>query len=253
MIHNNSFTDANSWDGGTTNPQGLSANGLPSPASIGLPAVASSFASNFLNAYGNLVGAESSITRNINYAVNPGGLTGSLIAQGNQVTRHFKSNELEYYAQDSWRMTDKLTLTFGLHHTILQVPYDTNGQSAAPTIDTDAFFKQRQISASQGIVYEPNLQFAPNGPVYGRPGYWAKQKDNIAPRFSMAYALNSKTSIRGAFGVYYDHFGQGIINAFNASGSFGLASKITSPLGTLGAEQAPAAFVNRTYVAESPC
>jgi hypothetical protein len=241
LIHNNSKTDANSWDSGTTNPQGLSTNGLPSPAQLGAayPAVASSFASSYLNAYGNLVGAESSLTRNINYGVNPGGNTGSLLAQGAFVQRYFKSNEFEYYGQDSWRPTDKLTVTFGLRHTLLQVPYDTTGQSAAPTIDTDTFFKQRQIMASQGTVYEPTLLFAPNGPVYGRPGYWSKQKTNIAPRIAVAYAINEKTVLRGGFGVYYDHFGQGIINAFNQSGSFGLASKITSPLGQLGPEQAP--------------
>ncbi len=242
LIHNNSSTDANSYDVGSTNPQGLSTNGLPDPNAIlgaSFPKVASSFSSNFLNAYGNLVGAQSSLTRNINYLVNPGGTTGSLLAQGAFVNRHFKSNELEYYVQDSWRPTARLTLMLGIHHTILQVPYDTTGQSAAPTIDTDAFFKQRQIAASTGTVYEPNLSFSPNGPVYGRPGYWAKQKGNFAPRFSVAYALDNKTSIRAGFGLYYDHFGQGIINAFNASGSFGLASKITSPLGSLGPEQAP--------------
>ena len=247
LIHNNSSTDANSWDAGTTNPQGLSNNGLPSPAQLGgsYAAVASSFASNYLNAYGNLIGAESSLTRNINYRVNPGGNTGSLIPQGGSVVRHFTSTELEYYAQDSWRPTEKLTLTFGIHHTLLQVPYDTTGQSAAPTIDTDYFFKQREIAASQGVVYEPTLSFAPNGPVYGRPGYWSKQKGNVAPRFAIAYAINSKTSLRAGWGLYYDHFGQGIINAFNQSGSFGLASKITSPLGALGPEQAPR-FVSRT-------
>ena len=245
LIHNNSSTDANSWDSGTTNPQGLSTNGLPSPTVLGLPAVGSSFASNYLNAYGNLVGAQSSLTRNINYKVNPGGNTGSLLTQGAAVNRHFRSNEFEYYVQDSWRATPKLTLTFGVHHTLLGVPYDTTGQSAAPTIDTDAFFKQRQIAASQGVVYEPTLYFAPNGPVYGKPGYWNEQKGNVAPRFSFAYGITSKTSIRGSYGLYYDHFGQGIVNAFNASGSFGLASKITSPLGTLGPEQAPR-FTSRT-------
>ena len=253
LIHNNSSTDANSWDSGTTNPQGLSSGSVPSPMQLGTayPAVASSFASNYLNAYGNLIGAESSLTRNVNYFVNPGGATGSLLAQGAFVVRHFKSNEFEYYAQDSWRPTDKLTLTFGLRHVLLQVPYDTTGQSAAPTIDTDAFFKQRAISASQGAVYEPTLYFAPNGPVYGRPGYWSKQKTNIAPRFAVAYAINDKTALRGGFGVYYDHFGQGIINAFNQSGSFGLASKITSPLGQLGPEQAPR-FTDRKALPNLP-
>ncbi len=245
MIHNNSSTDANSYDIGNTNPQGLSTSGLPNPSSLGLPAYASSFASNYLNAYGNLVGAESSLTRNINYQVNAGGNTGSLLPQGAFVNRHFVSNEYEYFVQDSWRPTAKLTLTAGIHHTILQVPYDSNGQSAAPTVDTDAFFKQRATSASQGAVYEPTLLFAPNGPVYGRPGYWSKQKGNVAPRLSFAYAFDSKTSIRGSWGLYFDHFGQGIINAFNQSGSFGLASKITSPLGQLGPEVAPR-FVSRT-------
>jgi hypothetical protein len=183
--------------------------------------------------------------------VNPGGNTGTLLAQGAPVIRRFKSNELEYFIQDSWRPTDKLTLTFGIHHSILQVPYDTNGQSAAPTIDTDAFFKTRQIDASQGIVYEPTLSFAPNGPIYGRPGYWSKQKGNVAPRVAFAYAVDSKTSIRGGWGIYYDHFGQGIINAFNQSGSFGLASKITSPLGQLGPEQAPR-FTSRTALPNLP-
>lgn len=251
LIHNNSSTDANSWDSGTTNPQGLSSGSLPSPTVVGDPAVASSFKSNYLNAFGNIIGAESSLTRNINYRVNSDGNTGSLLTQGAPVVRNFASSEYEYYLQDSWKPTDKLTLTFGIHHTILQVPYDTNGQSAAPTIDTDAFFKQRQAAADLGQVYEPTLYFAPNGPVHGRPGYWSKQKTNIAPRFAIAYALDNKTSIRAGWGMYYDHFGQGIVNAFNQSGSFGLASKITSPLGQLGPEQAPR-FTGRTDLPDLP-
>ncbi|HEX4037573.1 MAG TPA: carboxypeptidase-like regulatory domain-containing protein [Acidobacteriaceae bacterium] len=251
LIHVNSSTDANSWDAGSTNPQGLNSGSLPSPAVVGEPAVASSFKSNYLNAFGNIIGAESSLTRNINYEVNSGGNTGSLLSQGNFVTRHFINNELEYYLQDSWRPTEKLAITFGIRHTILQVPYEANGQSAAPTIDTDTFFKERQTAAAQGQVYEPTLYFAPNGPVYGRAGYWSKQKANIAPRLAIAYALNSKTSIRTAWGMYYDHFGQGIINAFNQSGSFGLASKITSPLGQLGPEQAPR-FTGRTALPNLP-
>lgn len=250
LIHNNSATDANSWDSGSTNPQGLTTNGLPSPAALGLPAVASSFASSYLNAYGNLIGAESSLTRNINYHVDSLS-SGSLLPQGARVQRHFIANEIEYYGQDSWRPTDRLTLTFGLRQTILQTPYDSTGQSAAPTIDTDAFFKQRQIAASQGQVYEPTLLFAPNGPVYGKAGYWPNQYGNVAPRLAFAYAVTPKTSIRGGWGLYYDHFGQGIVNAFNQSGSFGLASKITSPLGQLSPEQAPR-FTSRNTLPNLP-
>ncbi len=251
LIHNNSSTDSNSWDSGTTNPQGLNSGSLPSPTVVGDPAVASSFKSNYLNAFGNIIGAESSLTRNINYHVNADGNTGTLLTQGAPVVRSFASNEYEYFLQDSWKPTDKLTVTFGVRHVMLQVPFDTNGQSAAPTIDTDAFFKQRQAAANMGEVYEPTLYFAPNGPKHDRPGYWSKQKLNFAPRVAVAYALDSKTSIRAGWGLYFDHFGQGIVNAFNQSGSFGLASKITSPLGQLGPEQAPR-FTGRTDLPDLP-
>ncbi len=253
LIHNNSFTDANSYNTGSTNPQGLSTLNLPSPATLGpsYPAVPTSFASNYLNAYGNLVGAQSSLTQNVNYAVNPGGATGTLLPVGAIIPRYFINNEFEYFAQDSWRASSKLTVTFGLRHSILQVPYESRGQSAAPTLDTHAFFQQRANAAALGQVYEPLISFAPNGPLYGKPGYWAKQKANIAPRVAFAYALNSKTSLRAGAGEYFDHFGQGVINGFNQKGSFGLASSIPSRLGTLTSENAPR-FTSRTALPNIP-
>jgi hypothetical protein len=252
LIHNNSQTNANSFNSGNTNPLGLSSKGLPDPSTLpGYTPVSGSFSTPYLEAYANLVGTTPVLSQNINYAVDPGGNTGSLIPQGNYITRNFIANEFEIYAQDSWRATPKLTITYGLRYTNLQVPYDKNGQSAAPTIDTHAFFQQRGIAANTGQVYEPALAFAPNGPVYGRPGYWTKQKDNFAPRFAIAYAIDSKTVIRAGAGMYYDHFGQGIINAFNASGSFGLASKLSSALGSLTTETSPR-FVNRTTLPNLP-
>jgi hypothetical protein len=44
--------------------------------------------------------------------------------------------------------------------------------------------------------------------------------------------------------MYYDHFGQGVVNAFNSYGSFGLASQLSSPLGALTTENSPR-FVSR--------
>jgi len=138
-----------------------------------------------------------------------------------------------------------------LRYSNAQVPYDKNGQSAAPTVDTHAFFQQRAIAAAAGQVYEPALAFAPNGPVYGRPGYWNRQNTDFAPRVAIAYALDSNTSIRAGAGMYYDHFGQGIVNAFNSYGSFGLASQISCALGTLTTETSPR-FINRTTLPSLP-
>ena len=86
-------------------------------------------------------------------------------------------------------------------------------------------FQQRAIAAAAGQVYEPAIAFAPNGPVYGRPGYWAKQKTNFAPRSCHRLRAGQQDVYSSRRGMYYDHFGQGIVNAFNSYGSFGLASQ----------------------------
>ena len=38
-----------------------------------------------------------------------------------------------------------------------------------------------------------------------------------------------KTSIRGGFGVYYDHFGEGVVNTFDREGSLGLTTLLENP------------------------
>ena len=136
-------------------------------------------------------------------------------------------------------MMPNLTITFGIRHTILQTPYETSGQQVAPTIDTHTWFYQRQIAASQGQVDEPDLTFTPTGKTYGKPAYWPKSKNNIAPRFAFAYSPDTKTSIRGGFGLYYDHYGQGLVNTFDQNGSFGVSSSLTNPAGAYRVETSP--------------
>ncbi len=227
LIHQNRSTDANSFSEGDTDPYWVGGT-PPDPAAIGLDGVASSFSTSYLFAYSNLVGNVPLVTNNYNYAVSSA-TAGTLLPEGAFVNRHFKANEFEYYLQDSWRVTPKLTLTYGIRHTILETPWETNGQQVAPTIDTHAWFTQREVSATQGQIYEPDLSFAPSGAYYGKPGFWPKSKNNVAPRVALAYSPDSKTSVRAGAGIYYDHFGEGLVNQFDQRGSFGLSSQIQNP------------------------
>ena len=231
-IVNNRGSDANSYSSASTNPYWM--NDYPNaPADLG-----GGFANSYEIAYDTLVGTVPETTQQYNYSVtNP--TTGTLFADGAFINRHFKANEFEYYLQDSWRITHKLTVTYGMRHSILQAPYETKGQQIAPTVDTHAWFVHRGTAAAEGQVFEDNLQFMPSGKANGRPGYWAKQKANIAPRLSVVYAPNSKTSFRAGAGMYYDHFGQGIVNSFDQQGSFGLSSSVISPAGNYGVENTP--------------
>lgn len=232
LIQQISSTDANSFSGATTNPYWLGGN-PPSPTTLGeggLPAVGSSFGNSYLIAYANLIGTVPSVTQTSNYAISSP-TAATLLADGATINRHFKANEYEWYVQDSWRVKPNLTVNFGVRHMILQTPYETNGQEIAPTIDTYKWFLQRGVAAASGQIYEDNLEFAPSGKANHGPGYWPKDKADFAPRVSAAWAPNPKTSIRAGAGIYYDHYGEAIIQALSTEASFGLSTSLTNPAG----------------------
>lgn len=225
LIHQNSSSTINSFDNASTNIgwfKGLA----PQPSLLG-PNVESydtSFDNPYLQAYANLVGSVPFVTDVYNYELTSP-TTGSLLAEGAPINRRYSTNEYEGYIQDAWHATPNLTLTFGLRYVNLQTPSETKGQELTPTLDTDYWYKQRENAALQGQIYEPLLTFAPAGRYFHKPGFYEKSKDNFAPRFAVAYALNSKTSIRAGAGMYYDHFGESLINLYvSGGGGYGLSS-----------------------------
>jgi hypothetical protein len=74
----------------------------------------------------------------------------SALADGAFIARDFHSNEYEYFVMDTWHARPNLTVTLGFRHTLLQTPYEVNGQQISPTIDTDAWYKERESAAVQG-------------------------------------------------------------------------------------------------------
>jgi hypothetical protein len=238
LIHQNRSSDANSYNSASTNPQWLNSQEPLDPSTVGLDPVDGGFQESYKIAYANLVGTVPSVTNQYNYEVtSPTG--GTLLADGAPISRHFSANEYEGYAQDQWQALPSLTVTFGLRYTVLQTPWETKGQEVTPTIDTDAWYKERESAALQGQVYEPDLSFAPAGKFYGKPGFFPKSKNNFAPRVAIAWAVNSKTSVRTGFGMYYDHFGEALINVFDQNGEFGLSSSSTNPANSYSIESAP--------------
>ncbi|MBV8438473.1 MAG: hypothetical protein JOY95_13270, partial [Silvibacterium sp.] len=139
----------------------------------------------------------------------------------------------------------------GLRQTILQTPWETDGQQVAPTIDTHTWYMQRESAALTGQVYEPELTFVPNGPFYHRPGYWPKQKNNFAPRVAIAYSPNPRTTIRAGFGVFFDHYGEELVNTYSQFGSIGLSTIVMNPANVYGYEDSPR-FVDRRTLPPIP-
>ena len=237
-LQNDNTNNTNSFQSGNTNPSYLSGRDAPDPTTIGLPPVSDGYTTSFNYAYATIIGAVAEWDTVGNYIVT-GPDTGELQPDGAFIHRNFKTNEFEYFLQDSWRVKPNLTLTFGLRHTILQTPYETKGQQVAPTVDTHEWFLKRGQAASEGKVFEDDLFFGPNGKANGKPAFWPKEKLNIAPRVSIVYSPDTKTSIRSGFGLYYDHYGAALTNRFSSLGSFGLAGQFQSAANSVSYETAP--------------
>ena len=210
-----------------------SVNGQPpaslDPGGFGLPAVANSYSTAYNTAIADITGLITSSTVYYNNKYADGQL--SPLPAGEWVNHQYITNEVEYYAQDSWKVRPNLTVTYGLRHTLLQVPYERNGQEIVPTINMTQWFDDRWAASSQGKVVQPNFGFTQGGRANDRPGYWSMGKLDVAPRLAVAYAPNTRTTIHAGAGLYYDHFGQGIVDSFDQQGSFGLVTADRSPVG----------------------
>jgi hypothetical protein len=258
LIYNHRRSDALSYDYGYTNAYALADAGIAGtgqsldPAAYQLPAVDSSFANSYNFAMANLAGLLDLVTTQANYQISGNGAAANLLPSGAMLDREFKSNEFEYYVQDSWRVRPNLTLTFGLRHTLLQTPFELHGQQVQPTVDIDRWFKTRAQQAAIGNSVQPDLYFAPSGQARGLKPYWPMQLGNIAPRIAIAFSPSAsegfwhrifggaeKSSIRAGYGIYYDHYGEGIVNLFDQYGSFGLSQSITNPTNVLTPDSSP--------------
>ncbi|MCZ2149866.1 MAG: carboxypeptidase regulatory-like domain-containing protein [Bryobacterales bacterium] len=119
---------------------------------------------------------------------------------------------LGFYAQDSWRVTNKLTLNYGLR-------YEYWSPWAVPRNATLSFNYQTGQPAfalqNPNDFLDPGKCFgacAPLTPGVPREAYAIGTK-NFAPRLGVTYALTPSTVVRAGGGIYYD--GNINMNQFN--------------------------------------
>ena len=112
----------------------------------------------------------------------------SFIVANSQATLLFRN--LGLYAQDTWRLLPRLTVTYGLRWDLDFAPESRGG----PNLPAVTGFNLNDFS---------QLAMAPDGtPPYDTP------YGNVAPRIGLAYQLrqnqNWETVVRGGFGLFYD-------------------------------------------------
>src|SRR5215510_11260194 len=98
---------------------------------------------------------------------------------------------MAFFAQDSWKIRRNLTINYG-------VRYDYELTDAVPTLPLRDPLSGITLTADQVLAAQDAM-----GVQQGFP----RDKNNWAPRLAIAWDPwgDGKTSIRGAFGLFYDH------------------------------------------------
>lgn len=161
--------------------------------------------------------------------------------QNSKAVYGIRTGSVGLYAQDTWKVTSRLTLDYGLRWDYYVPQYDVHNEILG-------FFPGHQSTvfpnAPEGILY-PGDSGTPNRAlVY--PDY-----NNFAPRFGFAWDMfgSGKLVMRGGFGIFYDiedgalnlQFGglppfAGVANEFNSGSSYAgtTGDPIADPFGTFG-------------------
>jgi hypothetical protein len=181
------------------------------------------------NAFGTLLGLLNSYSATYQYQKD-----GSVLSFGKPRENDFVTHNYEIYVQDSWKINPKLTVTYGVHYEYDTVPYEVNGLQVATTPGLNNYFAARAGAAANGIPGNqlPNadkITYALNGPVNGLSSWYKPDKNNFAPRISVAFAPDSKTVFRAGVGMTYDQYGNDLVASVSSLGSVGLSTTLGTP------------------------
>ena len=118
------------------------------------------------------------------------------------------------FAQDSWRITNSLTLSYGLRY-----DYDSPGYEI-----------NNHLSTFSPTTPNPGAGGSPGGLVFASGSGYAHSfvnpwRDGFAPRLGVAYQMNKKTVLRASGGLYYAT----MLETGSSTAGFNVNATFTSP------------------------
>jgi hypothetical protein len=133
--------------------------------------------------------------------------------QVGQSAAELRSYYFGLYVQDSWKVTSKLTVNYGLRWEYQQPWTDKYDHIVNLAYAWNNSFTPYYVRAGTGPFLQdavPPPYPAPSSFIQLRTGQYGRgnikpDKDNWGPRAGIAYSLNSKTVIRTGAGIYYVH------------------------------------------------
>jgi hypothetical protein len=122
---------------------------------------------------------------------------------------NFRNNYIAFYLQDTWRMTPKLTMNWGLRWEYESPFYDKHDAIVNVDFRWDNSIEPTFVRAGTGDINQGNPAFpAPAGWKLVRDGRFGRgagspDRNDFGPRLGLAYQIDSKTVLRGGGGIYY--------------------------------------------------
>jgi Carboxypeptidase regulatory-like domain/TonB dependent receptor len=146
----------------------------------------------------------------------PGGAlsgTGVFTQSKTIVSNALLSQNFSFYAQDTWKVTPRLAVTYGLR-------WDVNPPLRGKTSDNDPF-------VIEGLDQPATMKLAPRGTRLYETTY-----GNFAPRLGIAYQLadtpGREMTLRGGLGMFYD-LGQGSLGGVTTYFPYFASKSFTTP------------------------
>jgi Carboxypeptidase regulatory-like domain len=151
--------------------------------------------SNYDSAFPFLLGRYAAINTNFNYDQ-----AGNALPLGTGQMRDYRYNEYEAYAQDSWRVRNNLTITYGMRYHYYPAPYEANGFQSGSNADFQSLLATRMQNAAagiSGIAAEPLISYFPIGEGNNAGPAYAPDRNNFAPRFNIVWNPSSQNGLLG--------------------------------------------------------
>jgi hypothetical protein len=129
-------------------------------------------------------------------------------------TRILRAADYSLFLQDDWKLSENLTLNFGLRYELDLPPYETRG--ALGTFDPGLYMPRMEVDSRGNPVGPPVGGFVQAGnvipqydladvPNVGKRVLTSIDPNNFGPRVGFAYSplSSGRLTLRGGYGIYY--------------------------------------------------
>jgi hypothetical protein len=164
--------------------------------------------------------------------------------------KSFRFMDYGFYVTDDWRVSNRLTMNFGLRYELFMYPTEKNGRigNFDPTAFESCFTVTGGTNAlcdnpTPGFIVPNNVQLTGNPGVDGainatnvvnnKHTLNGQDYNNLAPRFGLAYKFSDKLVARGGYGLFYDRPSAAFINTIFSNYPFLREIEITVPSGNV--------------------